>query len=182
MGSKSRFFESLPDSVSLKAAFGGDRETHRMNTVRASIQKIREAWGTNEGYRNLMRNVEKYFQLYNFPPDAREPLLRLLEGFRDYGDLRFGRPQEPPMEHFNAVELYCSKPGFECLYSLMGKVIRLEGVGPDDVAVATSMLELVTIDLYNIRLSQISHPRYANFEGITFRGLRVTDAESTKRS
>ncbi|KAI1177869.1 hypothetical protein F4777DRAFT_587078 [Nemania sp. FL0916] len=174
MASQSRFFQFVPDSVSLRTAYGGDHETLRMRAVRPYIEKIRRAWMSNEGYRTLMGNIRGYFRGVDIPDDVRNSFFRLLEGFRDYGDLDMNRPQKPLVEQFDAIELYTAEKSFNHLYSLMTKTLRKEEPSEIELEVVATLVELLTIDLYNLRLSQIGHPMYANFEGVTFRGLSIT--------
>ncbi|KAI0184023.1 hypothetical protein EV127DRAFT_250763 [Xylaria flabelliformis] len=177
MASNSRFFQSLPDSVSLRTAYGGDHETLRMKAIRPYIEKIRKAWMSNEGYRTLMSNTRVYFRKLDIPDDVKNSFTKLLEGFRDYGDLDMSRPQKPLVEQFDAIELYTAEKSFDHLYSLITKTLRHEELNEVELQVVATLVELLTIDLYNLRLSQIGHPMYANFEGVTFRGLSVTAEE-----
>ena len=140
MAAQMRFFKSLPDSVALKTAYGGDHEPARMKAIRPNIQKVREAWTTNEGYRSLMAKIRRYFRPVELDPDFSELFLRLLDGFRDYGDLDLGRPQKPPIEQFDALELYISAKGFDTLYHLIGKVVRHDESDEDGLEVATAMV------------------------------------------
>lgn len=177
MASNQRFFESLPDSVALKTAYGGDHEAARMKAIRPNIQKVRQAWMTDEGYRALMEKIRRYFPPATLPPETKESFERLLEGYRDYGDVDHGRKVKPPVEQFDALELYLSDQGYNSLYTLMSAVMRKGEPDEEELEVATAMVELLTIDLYNLRLSQIGHPRYANFQGVTFRGMSITEAQ-----
>ncbi|KAI0454233.1 hypothetical protein F5B21DRAFT_514831 [Xylaria acuta] len=174
MASNSRFFQSLPDSVSLRTAYGGDHETLRMKAIRPYIEKIRRAWMSNEGYRTLMGNTRVYFRKLDVPDEVKDSFSKLLEGFRDYGDLDMSRPQKPFVEQFDAIELYTAEKSFDHLYSLITKTLRNEEPNEVELQVVATLVELLTIDLYNLRLSQIGHPMYANFEGVTFRGLSIT--------
>ncbi|KAI0466081.1 hypothetical protein F4859DRAFT_507597 [Xylaria cf. heliscus] len=177
MASNSRFFQSLPDSVSLRTAYGGDHETLRMKAIRPYIEKIRRAWMSNEGYRTLMSNTRVYFRKLDIPNDVEDSFTKLLEGFRDYGDLDMSRPQKPLVEQFDAIELYTAEKSFDHLYSLITKTLRSEEPSEVELQVVATLVELLTIDLYNLRLSQIGHPMYANFEGVAYRGLSITPEE-----
>ncbi|KAI3320735.1 hypothetical protein HD806DRAFT_228758 [Xylariaceae sp. AK1471] len=174
MASKSRFFQSSPDSVSLRTTYGGDHETLRMKAIRPYIEKIRRAWMSNEGYRILMGKIRVYFRKTDIPDDVKDSFAKLLEGFRDYGDLDMSRPQKPLVEQFDAIELYTAEKSFDYIYSLITKALRREEPSEVELEVVAALVELLTIDLYNLRLSQIGHPMYANFEGVAFRGLSVT--------
>jgi len=148
-----------------------------MKAIRPYIEKIRKAWMSNEEYRILMGKIRVYFRQSDIPDDVKDSFARLLEGFRDYGDLDMGRPQKPPVEQFDAIELYTAEKSFDHLYSIITKALRNEEPSGVELEVVAALVELLTIDLYNLRLSQIGHPMYENFEGVTFRGLSVTQEE-----
>jgi hypothetical protein len=132
---------------------------------------------SNEGYRILMGNIRVFFRKTNIPDDVKDSFAKLLEGFRDYGDLDMSRPQQPLVEQFDALELYTAEKSFNYIYSLITKTLRREQPSEVELEVVAALVELLTIDLYNLRLSQIGHPMYANFEGTVFRGLAVTLGE-----
>lgn len=177
MASKSRYFQSLPDSVALKTAYGGDHEGLRMSSIRPYIERTRKAWASEDTYRALMVKIRRHFPPNQLPEDARAAFHRLLDGFRDYGDIDMRRSQKPLLEQFDAIEIYTSAGGFDELYRLMGDVMRKDKPLQEELEVATALVELLTIDLYNLRLSQIGHPSYANFEGVTYRGLSISDQD-----
>ncbi|KAJ2989686.1 hypothetical protein NUW58_g3341 [Xylaria curta] len=134
-----------------------------------------------------MGNTRVYFRRVDIPEDVKDSFENLLEGFRDYGDLDItpkrlrltpsiavNRPQKPLVERFDAIELYTAEKSFDHMYSLITKTLRNEEPSEVELEVVATLVELLTIDLYNLRLSQIGHPMYANFEGVTFRGLSIT--------
>lgn len=71
----------------------------------------------------------------------------------------------------DALELYCSPKGYDLLYSLIFKALRTEQADDERLLAAAFLVEWVTIDLHNLRLSQIGDSRYGNFEGTTHRGM-----------
>ncbi|KAI6778762.1 uncharacterized protein J7T54_005865 [Emericellopsis cladophorae] len=180
MTALSRFLEAMPDSVGLKTAFGGHHETQRMEAIRPNLQKVRQAWQSNDEYRLMMERVRRHIQPSLLPDETQQIFLRLLGGFRDYGDIDNQRPEKPPVEQLDAIELYTSVAGFNSLYSLICKAMRNEKAADEVLESAIVMVELLTIDLYNLRLTNIGHPRYANFEGVTYRGLKVTEDEMSE--
>ncbi|KAI8944693.1 hypothetical protein F4801DRAFT_585163 [Xylaria longipes] len=126
MASNSRLFQSLPDSVSLRTAYGGDHETLRMKAIRPYKEKFRRVYMSNEGYRTLMGNTRVYFRNLDVPDEVKDSLAKLT--------LAVFRVRRPP----------------------------------------STLVELLTIDLYNLRLSRIGYAMYANFEGVTLRGFSIT--------
>jgi hypothetical protein len=70
--------------------------------------------------------------------------------------------------------LYCSGIGYRYIYSLISRALRLDNATPELPIAAVTLVEFLTIDLYNLRLSNLGEPTYSNYQGITYRGLRVT--------
>jgi hypothetical protein len=62
---------------------------------------------------------------------------------------------------------------------LFNTVLCTTNVDPDKLLTAVTLVELLTFKLYNLRLSNIGDPssrRYANYQGKTFRGMRVSSS------
>jgi hypothetical protein len=144
-----------------------------MSQIRKKIEEVRSHWPNTDTYGRLVDAVRACCKPESLPSEVKEPLDRLLTGFRDYADIDFDRPEKRVGETYDALELYCSDIGHTYVYKLMAEALRSETSTEDQLFVATILVEFLTIDLYNLRLSQIGDPLYANFEGITYRGLRV---------
>lgn len=161
---RARFSAPL-DAVNLqtlKSGFSGQVERERMSRLRSKIQEVRNAWLDNDTYAQLVEAVRRWCKPERLPEEVREPLERLLSGYRDYADVSISRPSNAhatrSSEQYDALEMYCSIPGYDYLFKLVSDTLRTE---------------FLTIDLYNLRLSQLGDPRYGNFEGLTHRGMPV---------
>lgn len=173
MAGDKRFFGPLLSSAQHKSVFAGDNENKRMNLVRHKIVMVRKAWQNIRDYQALLEGVRKVVKPETQPKSIREPVQRLLQGFRDYADMGITRPEKVAVDQYDALELYCSKEGYDYLYRIISETLRLEDLPDDLLLTAVTLVEFLTIDLYNLRLTHIGDPRYANFQGITYRGLRV---------
>lgn len=168
-----RFSGRLLSSAEHKAVFAGDNENARMSLVRQQIFAVRESWSNHTAYRNLVNSVHDFVNLEKQPPEIRVPLQRMLSGYRDYADVDLARPQKGLPEQYDALELYCSREGYDFLFRLVSQTLRMDVVTVEMLRSAVTLIEFLTIDMYNLRLSQIGHDKYANFQGITYRGMQV---------
>ncbi|KAL3952377.1 hypothetical protein ACCO45_012320 [Purpureocillium lilacinum] len=182
MALASRFCDLPLDTVflRLKTAFASDSEGERMNEVRKCIQHVREHWRTNGGYVELANTVWEFCKNDAVVPltaEVQAPLSRLFNGYRDYADIDNRRPEQPIMQQYDAVELYCSDVGYRYFRRIILDVFRSPQPSREQLLRATVLVEFVTIELYNLRLSQFGDPRYGNFEGVTYRGMLFTSEE-----
>ncbi|KAH7628165.1 hypothetical protein B0T09DRAFT_359458 [Sordaria sp. MPI-SDFR-AT-0083] len=173
-------FSAPLDAVNLqtlKSGFSGQVERERMSRLRSKIEEVRNAWLDNDAYTQLVEAVRRWCKPERLPEEVREPLERLLNGYRDYGDVSVSRPSNvstsSSSEQYDALEMYCSIPGYDYLFKLVSDTLRTEHAAEEHLLVATTLIEFLTIDLYNLRLSQLGDPRYNNFEGLTHRGMPV---------
>ncbi|EXJ96339.1 hypothetical protein A1O1_01465 [Capronia coronata CBS 617.96] len=179
MADQQRFFGETFDNVSLRSTFGGKHESERMKLLRGKIQQVRQHWATKETYEELTRIVGEYCKLGNRPKQVRSVVSRLLSGFHDFVDMDRGPnhlSNAAAQEQYDALELYCSAQGYTYLFGVMATALRASDPHDDLLLTATALTEYLTIDLYNLRLSQIGDPQYANFQGVTYRGLRIPQA------
>ena len=178
MPNDKRFFGPLLSSAQHKAVFAGDNEGDRISLVLNTIVVVREAWQSYKDYLNLLEVVRRCVNPETHPESVRVPAERLLQGFRDYADIDLARPEKPTVEQYDALELYCSKEGYDYLYRLISETLRLEDLPKELLLTAVTLVEFLTIDLYNLRLSHIGDAKYANFQGITYRGMRSIQSQS----
>ena len=174
MTEQDRFFGHVIDSVDHKTAFFNHEETQRMDRVREKIQLIREHWLEKGGYEELLITVKRGCKLVTQPTEVRIKLYHVFEGFRDYADVDIIRSKSGSPEQYDALELYCSESGYDYLFALMSAALRLPEPSEELLITAATLVEFLTIDLYNLRLSQIGDERYSNFQGVTYRGLTVS--------
>lgn len=169
-----RLFGPLLSSAECESVFADSNEAKRMELVREKIHSIRSRWGNEGYYKELTSKLEKHIQVENQPVTIRAHVVRLLEGFNDYADAGVLRSMKTSGERYAALELYCTKDGYDYIYSVTSKVLRTKDVDEELLTIAVTLVEFLTIDLYNLRLSNLGDARYENFEGITYRGLCVT--------
>ncbi|KAK3485512.1 uncharacterized protein B0T23DRAFT_436552 [Neurospora hispaniola] len=187
---RTRFSAPL-DAVNLqtlKSGFSGQVERERMSRLRSKIEEVRAAWLDNGAYAQLVEAVRRWCKPERLPEEVREPLERLLSGYRDYADVSVSRPSDigttDSSEQYDALEMYCSVPGYDYLFKLVSDTLRTEHAAEEHLLVATTLIEFLTIDLYNLRLSQLGDPRYGNFEALTLTSAdpRVMEDFATKKS
>ena len=169
-----RFFGHVLDSVDHKTAFHNHEETRRMDSLREKIQFLREHWLEPEGYEKLIEIAKRGCKLVTQPTEVRNKLYHIFDGYRDYADIQVVRSKSGSPEQYDALELYCSGSGYDYLFALLSAALRLAQPSEELILTAAILVEFLTIDLYNLRLSQIGDDRYANYQGITYRGLVVS--------
>lgn len=174
MAADERFFGPVLSSAECESVFAGSNEAKRMGLVREQIYAIRSKWSNEKEYEKLKTTLRQYIRPEHQPKSLRDPINRLLQGFHDYADTDYARSSKAAPEQYAALELYCSKKGYDYLYSLISRTLRIDYVTTELLITAVTLVEYLTIDLYNLRLANLGDPRYANYQGITYRGLRVT--------
>ncbi|KAF1828906.1 hypothetical protein BDW02DRAFT_198416 [Decorospora gaudefroyi] len=168
-----RHYGPVHDSIELRSAFGGAAMDKRMASLRDHIQVVRKNWTNDNSYDELVKKVQQFHKPENLTQEVALQLQRLLGGYRDYADVDLQRPIPMPSEQYPALELYCGKEGHDYIFRLMGRALREEEKTDDLMLALTTLLEFVTIDLYNLRLSQFGDPRFNNFQGVVYRGMSV---------
>jgi hypothetical protein len=108
-----------------------------------------------------------------YPQQLWDYLEGLLGKYEDYADMDEGEMKATKQDDYTAVEMYCSDVGYDFLFSLISRLLREQEVDEDSLVVAATLVEYITIELYNLRLSNIGDPRYGNFQGVTYRGMNV---------
>ena len=102
----------------------------------------------------------------------------MLDGFTDYADVSFDRPRRSQREDYAALELYCTQHGYDLFYSSIARTLRLHDAPDKLLIVAVVLVELLTIELYNLRLANIGDDTYANFQGVVYRGMRIAPEQA----
>lgn len=180
MSARKRFYGPVLTAVGSQSAFAGTEEKERMDLVRNAIYNVRTKWRKLEEHEFLRTQIREFTerQPTRHPPELRAELDRLLQHFNDYADMDHGGelPVTADASSFTALEIYCSKDGYEYLYSLISKLLRAREVDPQQLITAATLVEYLTIELYNLRLSNIGHDMYANYQGIVYRGMSVATA------
>ena len=154
-----RHYGPVQDSIELRSTYGGDRMDERMASLRNHIQIVRRKWISDASYKDLVRNIQRLHNPEDLPEEVATQLQRLLSGYRDYADVNICRPLPMRSEQYPALELYCEELGYDYIFRLMGRALRADKEANELMLALTTLLEFVTIDLYNLRLSQYGDPR-----------------------
>lgn len=96
-------------------------------------------------------------------------------------------PQAPATQHrvedYSALECYTTNDGYKRIFGYINQVFRKHDVDENQILGAVALVELLTIDLYNLRLANFGCAKYYSFQGIVHRGLSVDkDVLDTFRS
>ena len=177
MASRSRFDGPVLTNLKSASLFSGEKERERMAAFRVYIKKVRDAWDDSSEYAKLKERIRDFIQPERHEEELRQRFEALLAGFSDWADIKYDRPTDVHAERYTAIELYSSKEGYEYLFRLTNEAMRKLEVDEDLLLTATTIVELLTIELYNLRLSNIGDPKYSNFQGITYRGLGISSDE-----
>lgn len=76
-------------------------------------------------------------------------------------------------ENYGALEAYTTNEGYKNIFGHINQIFRKHHIDENEIAGAVALVELLTIDLYNLRLANIGCSKYYNFQGIVHRGLSV---------
>jgi hypothetical protein len=174
MSAPERFTGPVLSNLGTASAYAGAESTRRMNWVRQAIYDVRTAWNDPARYKLVKEQAREALGMDQYPPVVRSQVERLLTSFHNYADIDRGPVDGTGGEDWTALELYCSEDGYDCLYSTIYTALRTEEVDPKTLLMAVVLVEYLTIELYNLRLQNIGDARYANFQGICYRGMGVT--------
>lgn len=182
MALSSRLFGPILTDVSFVTLFAGvDEQRERMKALRSKITDVRRMWQDNDEYEALKLKIRECVVDHGkLSAKTVSRITTLLSGYSDWADMDYHRPSpEEQQRSFTAIELYCSEDGYDFMFGIFNAVLREKDI-PDDnvllVTAAAALVEFVTIELYNLRLSNIGDPKYENFQGVTFRKMPVSKA------
>jgi hypothetical protein len=178
MASRSRFDGPVLTNLKPASLFSGEKERERMAAVRLYIKKVRDVWDNNSEYAMLKGRIRNFIQPERYGEELRQRFEALLAGFSDWADIKYNRPTDGHAERYTAIELYSSKEGYDYLFGLTNDALRKLDVDEDLLLTVVTIVEFLTIELYNLRLSNIGDPKYSNFQGITYRGLGISSEEA----
>jgi len=178
-----RFVETRdnPEVLKIKSLNQGDRQLapfyngntldQRMAEVRKSIYYIRHHWEERGHFLKDLKNLlEKEVGLDFTDETTAQHCSALLTKDRTW--LTTEAIKDKNLE-FEAVKLYTSKDGHSKIYRLANYIFRTKDDVPTSVIrTIVFLVELINIDLYNYCLST---PSKADFEGIVYRGMGVTE-------
>ncbi len=173
MASSERMSGPVLTNLSSATLFAGTDELERMKSLRLKISEVRRIWQNLNLFNSLKDKIKSYINHEQLSPKTLSRVDTLLKGYTDWADMDYHRPSSQ-MQRFTAIELYCSKEGYNLLFGIFNAVLREKDTDDETLLVAAGLVELVTIELYNLRLSNIGNPRYSNYEGVTYRGMGVS--------
>jgi hypothetical protein len=174
MSAAERFTGPVLSNLGTASAYPGHEYTRRMNLVRHTIYDVRTAWRDPAQYERIKEQVREALSIDRYPAEVRSKVEYLLRSFHNYADIDRGPIKGTEGDDWTALELYCSEEGYEYLYKTIYTILRTEDVDQKTLLMAVVLVEYLTIELYNLRLENIGDTRYANFQGITYRGMGVT--------
>lgn len=164
-----RFVESSGDYRKL-AAFSGEAVSQRMKMIRRFILEVRE--NEHRPGSELMQRARRLLE-------SRTPN-RVSHLFTEKKNLLFSRPRgfadlcANPPEDYSAVWLYTSNEGYEALFAWVKDILRSTRATQDEVKLATFVVELINIDLYNY---WYRNPQMAAYEGWMYRGMSMRQSD-----
>ena len=166
--SRSERFGETAEEYRQLAAFSGEDVAARMDHVRDFIVEIRREILEPEA--PLMAQAAAFVGGRSGPHPSAAFVTRLealRTGAHGFADLR----PEAVDHDYSAVWLYTSNEGYSGAFSAAKRSFRTADASPEDLRIATLLVELLTIDLYNY---WYSNQRAATFEGWVWRGLWMT--------
>lgn len=149
--------------------FGGADVDTRMSAIRKHINHIRRNW---DQYDLFMAELSRALSpsMGNLSPAEVALATRLLSQRRDWAD------PGGTVDDFSAIELYTSDAGYRALFGIVNESFRSTRFTEqaDVVRSAVFLIELLTIDLFNYRLT---HPDADGFQGTVYRGMSLSNAD-----
>jgi hypothetical protein len=176
----SRLCGWLPIDLKGAPLFAGAEDPSRMNVIRPKIEEVRKRWYRLEDYDALKDNLRRIIKQDRHPQELLEKTQSLLVDFRGWRDYNSANADAPPLsfeQDYTAIELYCSDIGYKFMFGLINQVLRKKDLDDSQMLGAVTLVEFLTIDLYNYRLANIGNPLYHDFQGIVHRGMSVTPEE-----
>ncbi|KAI7202686.1 hypothetical protein KC316_g1632 [Hortaea werneckii] len=165
------------------SAFAGSNETTRMAKVRHAIFQVRSTWNDETKQAEIRRGIQSLLEKQKGEDDqdsaqVTAAILAIADRRPDYADLRRPSTDASAECQYNALELYCSEEGYKYLFRLVLHLVRSDAADDNDsvleeLLTAATLVEYLTIDLYNLRLAHLSDPEYGGFEGRVCRGMAV---------
>lgn len=168
---RSKRFGDFDDS--LVAYFPNEHSQARMDMVRESIIDVRKSWQT-DGVAGLQRlKVELFDESLAKVADS-ELLGRVQRIFSRernwYEYLSDGAKSELDTE---VVWLYTHNEGYDVIFGAVYRVFRAKGPVREQVRDATSLVEMLNIDLYN---HWKTNPEVRDYRGTVYRGMGISPA------
>lgn len=150
------------------AAFSADSVKQRMDQVRDYIMEVRSEYHSIDS--QLMQGAAHFIR--RLAPSVQDQrflarLAALVAKPRGFVDLH------PHLadKHFSALWLYTSSEGYDGAFTHVKRTFRDPRANPDELRLATFIVELINIDLFNFWYAEKGS---ASFDGWVWRGLWMT--------
>jgi len=155
MSGHERFFGPVLNDVNQEAAYDGLKQEERMALVRRLICEVRSQWADEEKYNTFRNDVRRFIKTTTHSPQFWSLMGEMLSGFNDHADMVIDRNADATTEKCSAIQIYCSEDGYNFLYGVVTQVLRTEDVDMSSLRTAVVLAELLTIELYNLRLANL---------------------------
>ena len=173
-----RLSDWIPLDMKGRPIYAGVNESERISIVRDKINTIRVQWNHPRDHQNLIHEIEKALNAKTFSRDLRSTLDAILDKKRYWADQnRSGCSSQDhdsrAVEEYGALEAYTTNEGYKKIFGHINQIFRKNQMDEIEISGAVALVELLTIDLYNLRLANFGCSKYSNFQGIVHRGLSV---------
>jgi hypothetical protein len=162
--------------LTTNSLFAGKEAENRMTNIRSNITEIRSIWQTPSAYNALVTRLQHTMYNDKQSLELKREIATIIGSFHDWADFQCERPYKSNAQPWAFIELYASRDGYVYLWRLFNDILRDKDADPNKLLAAAFLTEILTIELYNLRLSNIGDPLYANYQGKVFRGLSVSQS------
>ena len=163
----------------LRTFYGGDAVTLRMDQIRRAIVEVRKNW---HQYDTMMQQLAMFIERtllaskQRLSPASSILLARIRAKRFDWIDeIADANGRKSAAENTDLLKFYTSDDGYKLIFKLIyDEIFRRDAAieNFDSILSAVFLVELINIQLYNLC---VVNPKYANFSGTVYRGMRVTD-------
>ena len=176
----SRLQDWLPLDLQGKPLYHGIDEHARLDAVRPSITTVRQAWNDVDKCKELQKVILETVKAESLSRDLQGHLEAALQTIRFWADQprsleRSNRGSSESKVGYEALELYTSNAGYKKVFGYINQIFRKQDIDTRLKEGAVALVELLTIDLYNLRLDNIGSSQFYNFQGVVHRGMTVTE-------
>ena len=175
-----RLEDWIPLDLKGKPLYHGIDETERMNHVRLNITTVREWWNSLEQCRKVGNMILEVINAETLSRELRDEIDKALQSARFWADQQRVTLEESQncktnniIGTYDALQLYTASAGYKKIFGYINQVFRQENVSERMIQGAVALVELLTIDVYNLRLDNYGLAQYYNFQDVVHRGMPV---------
>lgn len=169
--SRSKRFGETASDYRILAGLTGDAVKTRMDHIRDFIVDVRRE--LHEPSAPLMRQARDFFCRLSPSAPSQEFVARTNQLFanqRGFVDLR----PDAADRDYSALWLYTSSEGYDGAFTSVKHAFRAETINESDLRIATFLVELINIDLFNYWHANQAD---ASFEGWVYRGMWMAERD-----